>query len=426
MKKNLFATIILCMMATLSTKAQVYALDDAAERKANCEYVFTGPPSQLTFEAKKQWASIGGLKFEQYVNGSWIGSTDVSSLGTSYKNYGPFQLDKKATKIRFVKNGTLDRYIRNVKVTMASYLESNTTSLTMPSTEIGTATTASFSISHSNIAQLTVSSNNNSVFTPNITTITESGEGKYGTSTITITYNPNAVGTQEGIITIGNGTQQIQIAVQGSATKKQQQISWQDNIDIIPENYLIENAAQASSGLEVSYESDNEAVIIVENNHLRAVGVGTAIITATQAGDDTWEAASSTKEIEVTALEIQTITWEQDFLRLKLGDAPITLNATTSSGEAINYVSGDNTIILVDGNQLTIVGTGTTTLTAQQVGNTIYAPASLTKVVRPRQLQFRGLWFQNIHPSTSRRFTDIQPLYTRQCNRRNESNRIFA
>ena len=386
MKKNLFATIILCMMATLSTKAQVYALDDAAERKANCEYVFTGPPSQLTFEAKKQWASIGGLKFEQYVNGSWIGSTDVSSLGTSYKNYGPFQLDKKATKIRFVKNGTLDRYIRNVKVTMASYLESNTTSLTMPSTEIGTATTASFSISHSNIAQLTVSSNNNSVFTPNITTITESGEGKYGTSTITITYNPNAVGTQEGIITIGNGTQQIQIAVQGSATKKQQQISWQDNIDIIPENYLIENAAQASSGLEVSYESDNEAVIIVENNHLRAVGVGTAIITATQAGDDTWEAASSTKEIEVTALEIQTITWEQDFLRLKLGDAPITLNATTSSGEAINYVSGDNTIILVDGNQLTIVGTGTTTLTAQQVGNTIYAPASLTKVVRVREI----------------------------------------
>ena len=104
MKKNLFATIILCMMATLSTKAQVYVLDDAAERKANCEYVFTGPPSQLTFEAKKQWASIGGLKFEQYVNGSWIGSTDVSSLGTSYKNYGPFQLDKKATKIRFVKN----------------------------------------------------------------------------------------------------------------------------------------------------------------------------------------------------------------------------------------------------------------------------------------------------------------------------------
>ena len=167
MKKNLFATIILCMMATLSTKAQVYVLDDAAERKANCEYVFTGPPSQLTFEAKKQWASIGGLKFEQYVNGSWIGSTDVSSLGTSYKNYGPFQLDKKATKIRFVKNGTLDRYIRNVKVTMASYLESNTTSLTMPTTEIGTATTASFSISHSNIAQLTVSSNNNSVFTPN-------------------------------------------------------------------------------------------------------------------------------------------------------------------------------------------------------------------------------------------------------------------
>ena len=391
MKKNLFATIILCMMATLSTKAQVYVLDDAAERSfstiSSTEYSLDGRPAdQLTFEAKK--SSIGANYFhvDEYYDGAWHKIADPG-LSSSWKSWGPYALNRETTKIKFytTAGATLSKYIRNVKVTMASYLESNTTSLTMPTTEIGTATTASFSISHSNIAQLTVSSNNNSVFTPNITTITESGEGKYGTSTITITYNPNAVGTQEGIITIGNGTQQIQIAVQGSATKKQQQISWQDNIDIIPENYLIENAAQVSSGLEVSYESDNEAVIIVENNHLRAVGVGTATITATQAGDDTWEAASSTKEIEVTALEIQTITWEQDFLRLKLGDAPITLNATTSSGEAINYVSGDNTIILVDGNQLTIVGTGTTTLTAQQVGNTIYAPASLTKVVRVRE-----------------------------------------
>ena len=353
-------------------------------------YNLEGPNGTLSFDAKTNKGAFGrnqscNIDIYEYVNNNWNKVTTV----LSNSNYPSFScsISRNATQIRFdATYHTYARFIKNVKVTMASYLESNTTSLTMPSTEIGTATTASFSISHSNIALLTVSSNNNSVFTPNITTITESGEGKYGTSTITITYNPNAVGTQEGIITIGNGTQQIQIAVQGSATKKQQQISWQDNIDIIPENYLIENAAQASSGLEVSYESDNEAVIIVENNHLRAVGVGTAIITATQAGDDTWEAASSTKEIEVTALEIQTITWEQDFLRLKLGDAPITLNATASSGEAINYVSGDNTIILVDGNQLTIVGTGTTTLTAQQVGNTIYAPASLTKVVRVREV----------------------------------------
>lgn len=392
MKKNLFATIILCMMATLSTKAQVYVLDDAAERSfstiSSTEYSLDGRPAdQLTFEAKKSSIGANNFHVDEYYDGAWHKIADPG-LSSSWKSWGPYALNRETTKIKFytTAGATLSKYIRNVKVTMASYLESNTTSLTMPSTEIGTATTASFSISHSNIALLTVSSNNNSVFTPNITTITESGEGKYGTSTITITYNPNAVGTQDGIITIGNGTQQIQIAVQGSATKKQQQISWQDNIDIIPENYLIENAAQASSGLEVSYESDNEAVIIVENNHLRAVGVGTATITATQAGDDTWEAASSTKEIEVTALEIQTITWEQDFLRLKLGDAPITLNATASSGEAITYVSGDNNIILVDANQLTIVGTGTTTLTAQQVGNTIYAPASLTKVVRVREV----------------------------------------
>ena len=146
MKKNLFATIILCMMATLSTKAQVYVLDDAAERSfstiSSTEYSLDGRPAdQLTFEAKKSSIGANNFHVDEYYDGAWHKIADPG-LSSSWKSWGPYALNRETTKIKFytTAGATLSKYIRNVKVTMASYLESNTTSLTMPTTEIGTAT----------------------------------------------------------------------------------------------------------------------------------------------------------------------------------------------------------------------------------------------------------------------------------------------
>ncbi|BDD06579.1 zinc-dependent metalloprotease [Aureibacter tunicatorum] len=61
--------------------------------------------------------------------------------------------------------------------------------------------------------------------------------------------------------------------------------------------------ATATSGLTVTFTSSNPNVLRVNGNQLEIVGVGQATITASQAGDDTWEAATS-----VT----QTITVEQE------------------------------------------------------------------------------------------------------------------
>lgn len=58
------------------------------------------------------------------------------------------------------------------------------------------------------------------------------------------------------------------------------------------------------------------------------------------------------------------------------GDAPFSLNATTTSGLPITYTSSDPSIAAISGNMVTIVGAGNCTITASQGGNGSYYPAS--------------------------------------------------
>jgi rhamnogalacturonan endolyase len=60
--------------------------------------------------------------------------------------------------------------------------------------------------------------------------------------------------------------------------------------------------ATSTSGLPVTYTSNNTAVAVVEGDMVHLVGVGPASITATQAGDDNWLAASDTVTFNVRTL----------------------------------------------------------------------------------------------------------------------------
>jgi len=71
----------------------------------------------------------------------------------------------------------------------------------------------------------------------------------------------------------------------------------------------------------------------------------------------------------------QTITF--DALPTKnAGDASFTLGATTSSGLAVSYTSSNTNVATVSGNTVTIVGAGTTIITASQAGDNNYTAAS--------------------------------------------------
>ena len=133
--------------------------------------------------------------------------------------------------------------------------------------------------------------------------------------------------------------------------------------------------ATASSGLAVSYASSNPAVANVSGVTVTIVGAGTATITASQAGNGTYAAATEVQQTLVVGRASQSITF--GMLATKAyGDAPFSLTTTASSGLPVSYASSNPAVATVNGNTVTIVGLGSTTITASQVGNSNYNPAT--------------------------------------------------
>ncbi|NOS91003.1 MAG: hypothetical protein HOP30_03715, partial [Cyclobacteriaceae bacterium] len=131
--------------------------------------------------------------------------------------------------------------------------------------------------------------------------------------------------------------------------------------------------ATASSGLSVSYTSSNPAVATVSGNIVTIVGVGSTTITASQAGNASFGAATSVDQILTVKLG-QTITFGA--LGAKTyGDADFALTATASSGLSVNYMSSNPSVATITGSTVTIVGAGTTVITASQPGNINYVAA---------------------------------------------------
>lgn len=133
-------------------------------------------------------------------------------------------------------------------------------------------------------------------------------------------------------------------------------------------------AATASSGLAVSYAISDENVATVNGNTVTIVGAGTATITASQAGDATYGAATTVEQALVVNKADQTITF--DALEEKeVGDAAFDLTASASSGLDVVFASSDVTVATISGNTVTIVGSGSTNITASQAGDTNYNAA---------------------------------------------------
>jgi hypothetical protein len=71
---------------------------------------------------------------------------------------------------------------------------------------------------------------------------------------------------------------------------------------------------------------------------------------------------------------------------VSIGDPPLTLTGTASSGLPVSYASSDPSVASVSGNVVTIQSVGTTNITASQAGNGDYlaaAPVAASLVVSP-------------------------------------------
>jgi uncharacterized protein YjdB len=138
-------------------------------------------------------------------------------------------------------------------------------------------------------------------------------------------------------------------------------------------------AASASSGLAITFTSSDPSIASVSGNTINLKKTGTVSITASQAGDDTWNAIAATQKLVITSDQLATQAQTIAFSALpgkSANDAPFTISATSTSGLVVTFTSSDPSIASVSGNTVTIKKTGTVTITADQVGDNTWAPAA--------------------------------------------------
>ena len=133
--------------------------------------------------------------------------------------------------------------------------------------------------------------------------------------------------------------------------------------------------ATASSGLAITYTSSNTAVATIVANKIHVVGPGTTTITANQAGNATFAAATAAS-VQLTVNKAnQTITFPAISLKVPT-DADFDLNATASSGLAISYRSSNTAVATIVAGKVHIVAAGSAVITASQAGNATFNAAT--------------------------------------------------
>ncbi|NDJ14810.1 MAG: hypothetical protein EBY17_27065, partial [Acidobacteriia bacterium] len=129
------------------------------------------------------------------------------------------------------------------------------------------------------------------------------------------------------------------------------------------------SASAAPSGLTVAFASTTTNVCTLSGVTVTIVGAGTCTLTANQAGNGSYAAATQvTRNFNVAQLS-QIITFSSLQDPRAYGSGTFSLGATAASSLAVTYVSTTTGICTVSGSTVTLVGVGSCSITASQAGN---------------------------------------------------------
>lgn len=133
---------------------------------------------------------------------------------------------------------------------------------------------------------------------------------------------------------------------------------------------------KTDKGLAIAYTSDNEQVAKTNGNTITIVGVGTANITASQSGDEYYEAATSVTLPFVVNKAYQVISFKS-LPECTYGVGDIELFAATSDNNTrVYFESSDEGVAKINGNVANVVGAGSCYITAYADGNDNYYSAT--------------------------------------------------
>ena len=232
-------------------------------------------------------------------------------------------------------------------------------------------------------------------------------------NTAFITYLPAT--DMDGNPRIGNNIADIG-AYESANTTFNQSITWNQELSADLADGTLTLNATATSGLPVTYTSNDENIATVNGNVLTLHASGYAIITAAQAGNATWNAAAPVSKIlTVTSttpeLQEQSILWEQE-LTFPLSDNPVVLAAAATSGLPVQFTCSDESVATINGSILTMHSVGLAIITAAQPGNDQYMTAQpvmkILQVTEPVGIADHALATANIWPNPTNGVVNVQ------------------
>ena len=185
-----------------------------------------------------------------------------------------------------------------------------------------------------------------------------------------------------------------QLTVQDDS-KNDQTITWSQT-NLSPLSFGgqdVNMTATTNSNLPIVYSSSDDTVVkVINSTYLQTIGQGTAVITASQTGNNIWKAASLDRNVTVSKANqvIKTTAGVATLPNFTGGSSKdsgdfvfgghihaVKSGSNTPSGLAITYVSNNPSVVQVvsGGTKLKIIGGGTAQITVSQGGSVGYNPA---------------------------------------------------
>ena len=382
------------------------------------EHTLTGPGKTLSFKAHKSnfiWDGVTKLEVQCYYvneNGTeeWKQVKYIDDLPLSYGNDITCDIPESTTKIRFYLrvNSTLEHCIKDIKVTRNTYVSASSTKETFDTvyTDATPKPTATVKVDYSstNGGDINISSNNphfvpntNSISVESNKTATDNSAGKNtvyicgvnSAQSFTVTYNPdpNQLGPESAVITIGDLFYTQQITLTATAAKHDNTLAVIGTQNLMVDDVVSNVYSSKNSNATLNCTLSKEGVITYDpsTNKITAVGAGTATLTFTQAANDYYHETSKSVTVNVSKYD-QTISWNKVFSEeeriLEIGDVVTTNTATASSGLDVTYSSSNSTALEVDpstGKLTAHDGGANIVITATQPGNYKYNEVSITR-----------------------------------------------
>lgn len=351
MKKYAILMPLLLLMTALPVLAQtVNVIDNPEEVKISAKnafddgggtiYPLPAPGARLTVLATHQASTVttsksllGNLVIQQYVNGSWqtlyedcpgivtVADRTVPVVGTVIGHYEAsvdyeslsVDLDRHATQIRFYNtNIATAKTIKDLRVTMATFIEVAPQTLDMGEVVVGTGdTTAAVHVTYCNVAQVRLSSTNPS-FRLTATSLSGAGVAQYATEDAQLTFTPTVMGehTTTLIATDNAGhTDSCQLRIR--VTKRSPVFTWAIPAEVTVGDTIVAPISSDCENALALTTCDGEKLHI-SCGQLIATAPGEVSVQALQLGDEEyWYNRMETKSFtivgEVPAPVVDTV-----------------------------------------------------------------------------------------------------------------------